>query len=244
MLIVVLQRSIDGCAVSAQHGAGFHDRSHERLNTGSRLLFNLLKPNPTEPFGLQNFHGDHHDSLGGPSLPAFAHGSVTSFTNGKIALIDLDDPFETFPSGPNHRTTETVQDGPGGLITAKPQDSLQTQSAHSGFLARQMPRRCQPHLQGRACLIENRAGCHCPRMSAGAADQAPAAAPIRVPFGCATGTDEPLRPTQPLKIARTLLLGDKPVFKLAPRPRVVDAGGRGRLGFAHTDIFSQVVLSG
>src|SRR3984893_10739448 len=192
MLIVLPQRPIDGRAVSTQHGAGLHDLSHERLDAGRRFRFNLLETNTAKAFRLQNLDGNHNDRLGRLSLRAFGDGGVTAIANRKIALVDLDNAFQAFPPGSNHRPAEAMQNGPGGLIAAKAQHALQTQGAHPRFLARNMPCSSQPDLQGCACLIENRAGCDRTRMSAGATNQTSAAAPVGLTLRCAAWTNGPI----------------------------------------------------
>jgi len=129
-----------------------------------------------------------------------------------IALIDFDNAFQTVPTGSNHRPAEAMQNGPGGLIAAKAQHALQTQGAHSRFLARNMLGGSQPDLHGCARLIENRAGCNRTRMSAGPTNQTSAVAPVGLTLRCAAWTNEPIWPLQPLKISRAIVLGGEPVF--------------------------------
>src|SRR5258708_7219776 len=178
-------------------------RSTEPGSTTSRTKGTILAPDSTSirwrrirpnPFWHQDFHGDHHDSLRGQSLRAFADRGVTAITNGQIALVDFDDALQALSPWTNHRPAKAMQNGPGGLVTAKAQHALQTQGTHPRFLARNMPCGSQPDLQGCACLIENRAGCDRTRMSAGSADQACAATPIRFTLCSTTRANESIWP--------------------------------------------------
>lgn len=137
-----------------------------------------------------------------------------------------------------------MKHGPSRLITAQPQYPLQSQGADAMFLASHIPGRRQPDLQGSARLLEDRARRDRALMAAGLAHQPGTAGAIGSVPACTGRAHKPDTPAQPFEIAKTIILGCKPVQKLAPCSREIFTGSRGMLGFAHRQIMTQVELNG
>ena len=144
--------------------------------------------------------------------------------DGQIGLIDLDQPFQALPVWPHHGTAKAVQHGPGRLIAAQPQDSLQAEGADSLLLAGEIPRTGEPDLQGRAGLVKDGARGDGGLTATVFAHQPDTAAAVRRGHGAAARAGETVRPAQAFEVGQARLLGGKPVKEFTPGARIVLSG--------------------
>src|SRR6185369_6937358 len=115
---------------------------------------------------------------------------------------------------------------PGGLVAAQPQHALQAQGAEALLLIGQVPRRRQPHAQGRARLVEDGAGGDAALVAATATHQPQPTGSIGRLHHATARADESLRPAQPLQIGQARPLTGEPVQKFVPVAGVVLASLR------------------
>ena len=124
----------------------------------------------------------------------------------QIGFIDLDQPFQALPVWPHHGTAKAVQHGPGGLIAAQPEDSLQAESADALLLAGEIPRAGQPDLQGRAGLVKEGARGDGGLTATVFAHQPDTAAAVRRGHGAAARAGKAVGPAQALQVSQAGLL--------------------------------------
>jgi len=122
--------------------------------------------------------------------------------------------------GPNHRSPELVQPGPGRLVAAQPQHPLQSEGTGPVLLARQPVHGAKPIHQRLTRVLEDRArrhrrlattrlalhehGSHGPEMTAATARAL-----------------EALRPSQPVQVVPTRLLGVEPSLEIGQTPGIL-----------------------
>ena len=149
------------------------------------------------------------------------------FFAAPVSLVHLYCPVQSIPARPDHSPSQFVQQGPGRLVAAESQCSLQTQSTHSILLAGDMPNGPEPNGERQMTVLENRARCYRDLVTAiRAQPQAPAGRPS--PFSAAARTDETLEPPQGKQVLPTRLFVDEPFFQFQDRARIV---------FGHEDLY-------
>ena len=160
----------------------------------------------------------------------------------QVGLVNFDRTGQLVALWANHRAPESMQHRPGRLVAAQAQNPLQSKSAHTVFLTRDVPRRSEPHPQGCSGLIEDGARRDTALVRTGSADQSASARASRCVQHTTRRTAKSARPPQLLKVANTRILRGKPVFKLHPCLRVV-ATSYG-IDISHPVIFHLVELNG
>ena len=120
---------------------------------------------------------------------------------------------------------QPMQHGPCGLVRADFQYALHTQSRDAVFGCREKPAGCEPYRQRRARPIKDRTRRH--RRSVAACRAHEATVPQTPARVAAFRANEPLGPSQPLKIVQAVHIRSEPRLKLAYGTRVVFAGTRG-----------------
>ncbi len=174
------------------------------------------------PDSVTPFLGRHDDESLRLGLPA----SRTLFRATHSGLVDLDVASEPLPLWPHHGPAQRVQPGPGRLVAAQAQHSLQAQGAHPILLAGDEPHRQQPHPQRLAGVLAHRAGC---QRGFRVARRTPEHAPRRHPRfldRAAPTAHEHGWPTQASNVVAATSLRLEPVVHLLERARVIDAGDR------------------
>jgi hypothetical protein len=116
---------------------------------------NSLNPYSSEPFGLQHFHRDDNQYLGGIALAPYWTDWVDSISECKIGLIDLNFSVEQVSARANHGTTQSVQHGPRRLITAKTKNALESQRTDPMLLAGDVPNGGESDAKFRSGFIKN-----------------------------------------------------------------------------------------
>ena len=174
-----------------------------------------------KPFRIDNLYRNGNKGLGRMAFPTHLGPGLTPLSDGNVGLVDLDFASQLLASGAHHRPTQPVQHGPGGLVAAQPQHTLQSQGTDALLLVGHVPRRAQPDLQRGARLIEDRAGGDAALMSTTSADESCATSSAGLRHSTAVRTDKPRGPAQSLQVRKAGLLCGEPVQKLAPGSRVV-----------------------
>ena len=174
------------------------------------------------PDSVTPFLGRHDDDSLLRGLPA----SRTLFRATHSGLVDLDVASEPLPLWPHHGPAQRVQPGPGRLVAAQAQHSLQAQGAHPILLAGDEPHRQHPHPQRLAGVLEHRTGRQRRAAVASPASKHAAHRHPRLPSHPTTLTPESVRPAHAADIVAALGLGPKPVVHFIERARVIDARGR------------------
>ena len=194
--------------------AGLCHHTDEREQTGTGNIVNTLHTHTAKPLWRQHFNSDHHNELGLSAAPANALLYATH-----IAFIHLDRAMKTIPPRPHHGRAKLLQDGPGGLITAQPQQALQTKRADSMLLVSHVPGCGKPFLKRNPASVEDGS---CRDRYFAAATRASPASICRAPaFSLlALWAANPGWPSQPLQIGSARLLVGKPGAKLLPRSRI------------------------
>ena len=84
------------------------------------------------------------------------------FGAAHIGFVNLDSPRQKVSSWPDHCPAQFVQPGPGRLVAAQPEFSLQAEGADAVLLTGDEPHRQKPHSQRLARILEHgtsRQGC-------------------------------------------------------------------------------------
>ena len=94
-------------SVRADHRPGSNRVTHERSQTGTGDIRDLLQPYPTKALGVVDFEGNCDDRLG-LCLPT----SDPFFFSPNIGLVDFDCPRQSISPGSHHGTPQLVKEGP------------------------------------------------------------------------------------------------------------------------------------
>jgi len=152
--------------------------------------------------------------------------------------------MEPLSSGTDHGTPQTVQHGPGCLVTAQSQYTLQTECVHSLLLINEVPHCRQPTSQRRACLLEDGAGGHCTLVPAMPTDPATSTSLKGLSSLTTTRAHEAIAPAYVFEIFSTRRFIRKPVEKLIPSSGVITTCNRHFGLFRHHYILWYVELKG
>ena len=126
-----------------------HRSLHERHEVPLRTISDAMHAHPSEPLWRVHLDGDRHDRF----LMCFsALDALLRAAN--VGFIDLDTACKTIAPRSHHCGTKFVKPQPCRLVTAQPQDSLESESAGARFLARDPPHRLEPNLQRFVGLFE------------------------------------------------------------------------------------------
>ena len=142
---------------------GRFDKRHQVLVV---TTINPLNAYSSKSFGLQHLHCYGNQDFGGVALAPDRTDRVYSVGKCQIGFIDLNLPVEQFSVRANHCTTQSMQHGPRGLVTAQTKNTLQSQCADTLLLVGDVPNGGKPDAKLGARLIENGARCYRCLMSA------------------------------------------------------------------------------
>lgn len=148
----LFQAGISSPAVSVHDATDLDCIMDELPQTGIGSVFDALHPDP--PYAGPIFLSGDHDQ--GSTLPCTAPPRLCRWPP-QISLVHFDPTRQPIPSRTNHCTTQFVKPGPRRLIAAKPEDSLQTQSAGPVLLAAYPPHSSKPDAQRGSSVLEDRA---------------------------------------------------------------------------------------
>lgn len=147
---------------------------------------------------------------------------IHALPEGHLGLVDLHDILEQPALGVGHRSTELVQQEPGGLVAAEADLRLQLDRRDAVRVAGNDVGRHEPGAQGKVAAVHQRARRHRCLAAAFAALPGGATALQRPsPAAAAFGAHEAIRPAALRKIARARLLVREARVELLARHRPV-----------------------
>jgi len=135
-------------------------------------------------------------------------------------LVDFHRALQAITARPDHRAPEFVQQRPGGLVAAQPQQSLDRQGTASVLLARDIPHGSKPKHQRQMAILKNRASRDGRLMSAIAAHPATTTRPPRG-LSATFRTNKTGRPTEGEQVIPARPVGVKTTLKLHQRFRII-----------------------
>src|SRR5208337_2625406 len=174
------------------------------------------KTNPADAIAIL-FGGDRDNGLG-LGLPA----ALASFHTADIGLVHLYRATERVPSGADHRPAQLVQPGPGRLVAAEAENTLQPQSADAVLLVGDVPHRHEPGSQRLAGVLKDRPGGQRRLPLATTAVQQPPRRRPRFTGPPATRADEPAWPAQASDVVAARRIAAEPLVNLLKRPGVIN----------------------
>ena len=222
VLVAELSQSlISGPPVGDDRRARLDVIHHERVQGLGRGIGQWRHAAPPQSSRLMNLNCDTGQHLLAPS----AATGQPRLGAADVGLGHLYRPAQQIPTGTYQHRPQAVQHGPGSLVGADLQYSLQAQRRDPVFTGGEQPAGGVPYRQGCPRPIEDRTGrhrtaCRTRRTHEAAIAQAPTA------FVAATRTDEAVGPPQPFEVVQAVRIGSKPGLKLANRARVVLASAR------------------
>jgi len=201
-------------SVSSYRRTRFHALLNGLRQTRSRRIRSQAQTNAPQRLVFV-FNSNHHQLLAFRATPSFA-----GMFAADICFVHLNKSMQSVAAGTHHGTAQFVQPCPGGMITAKPQKALQSQSADTVLLIGDVPHGAKPLAQRLSGVLKDSPGSDGDlRRAFLALVQASLRRPgfIRI----ATRALKTLRPTHLIQILATGFLAGKPFFKLRDRFRVV-----------------------
>jgi len=208
------QSAIAFPAVSTNDASRNYRLPYSFLQTLCRGIWHTHKPNPANP--LTVFLGSNH-------YQTFPQGATPSFPrpySPYIGLVNLDPSRKAIPTGSDHGTPQFMEPGPCREITAKSEQSLQTQSTGAGLLIGYKPDSAKPHTQRLVGILKDGSSRHRRLVATSTTNQ-------QITFGwpslCSLTprTNETQRPTQSAEIVSAGLFRGKLFFELRECPGVI-----------------------
>ena len=205
-------------------GVNCRPRLHGFLQEGQQALGGdvLDAPKADAPDAAPALFSRHRDD--GLTLDRTA--PLAFFRAAHIGFVGLDLAGKVVAAGPHHGPPQLVQPGPGGLVAAEAEGTLQPQGAHPVLLAGHEPNRQEPCPQRLAGPFEYRAGgyrglpaaCPAPQPATG---HCPRLADNPTVWAAKTG-----RPAEPADIGAASNLIPKPLVQCLEGAWVVNARHR------------------
>src|SRR5271166_2141264 len=215
------QSVVAGPAVGDDAGARLDALADERAERTGGRVGQHSHPAPADTLRLADLDRDAGEHLLA-ALPPAAQALLLPADKGLVHLHRAGQPV---PARPHQRTPQPVQHRPRSVVRADLQGPLQMLGGDPVLRGGEQPTGVEPDRQRRARLVEDRARRHRgPPAAAAALDPAisqPPASGMPTPRA-----NEPARPTQPLQVVKTVLVGAEPRQKLTGRPRVVRTRSR------------------
>lgn len=184
-----VQLAIAFPVISANGASRNYRLRYSFFQTLGRGIGHTHKPNPANTITI--FLGsNHYQTFSQSASPSFAR-----FFSPYVGFVNLDQSRKAISSGPDHGPPQFMEPSPGCVITAKPEQSLQTQRTGAGLLIGYKPDSSKPHTQRLAGILKNSSRGHRYLVTAGTTNQ-------QIAFGwpslCSLtpGTKETSRPTQ------------------------------------------------
>src|SRR5271165_2010892 len=197
---------------SARHRGGLN----EGQQACARHVLDAAKTNPADAIAIL-FGGDRDNGLG-LGLPA----ALASFHTADIGLVHLYRAAERVPSGADHRPAQLVQPGPGRLVAAEAENTLQPQSADAVLLVGDIPHRHEPHSQRLSGVLKDCPGRQRRLPLAPLAVQQPPRRHPRLARPPAMRAYEPTRPAQAPDIFAAGGVAAEPLVNLLKRPGIIN----------------------
>src|SRR5271157_52540 len=201
---------------SARHRGGLN----EGQQACARHVLDAAKTNPADAIAIL-FGGDRDNGLGLGLSAALA-----SFHTADIGLVHLYRAAERVPSGADHRPAQLVQPGPGRLVAAEAENTLQPQSADAVLLVGDIPHRHEPHSQRLSGVLKDCPGRQRRLPLAPSAVQQPPRRHPRLARPPAMRAYEPTRPAQAPDIFAAGGVAAEPLVNLLKRPGIINPGDK------------------
>ena len=135
-----------------------------------------------------------------------------------IGFVNLDLSMEAIAAGANHCPAQLVQPGPGRLVAAQPQHTLQTERADAVLLAGDEPHRKEPRPQWFAGVLEDRAGRQRHLSATGPTAKQATRHFRRLICYPTSRTDKAVRPSQAAQVRSACRFTAEPSLELLKRP--------------------------
>ena len=130
--------------------------------------------------------------------------------------------MEAIAAGANHCPAQLVQPGPGRLVAAQPQHTLQTERADAVLLAGDEPHRKEPRPQWFAGVLEDRAGRQRHLSATGPTAKQATRHFRRLICYPTSRTDKAVRPSQAAQVRSACRFTAEPSLELLKRPGIIN----------------------